>query len=197
MVDFPLVPDHFAGGANLTPQGQADLRDIINQLAFENVHAPIVAPGKSDGPPGLNPEIAIKDALAYLVFTLNTDSAYRIFKIPRGVQGAVSMHAHWTKSQDTDQSGKAVRWRITYKVFNGFNEDGAGAGATFDFDDTYDDAGTVTRIVHHSPNVVLGDLAAGYYLSVKVEAVTPPGSALVDPGLVALDITYQTQKGLL
>ena len=60
MVVFPLVADHFGGGANLTPEGNADLVDIINQFAFENIHEPIVAPGKSDGAPGQNPQIDTK-----------------------------------------------------------------------------------------------------------------------------------------
>ena len=198
MVSLPLDANHFEGGANLTPQNQTDLRNLINQLAFERIHEPVVAPGKSGGPPGQNPEIESKEALSYLTFSVDIDSAYRLYKIPGGFIGEASAHVHWTKSQDTDQSGKAVRWRLTYKVFNGYNEDGANDGAiTVDLDDTYDDAGTTTRIVYGTLNVPLAGFLPRNYLSMKIEAVTPGGIALVEPGLVALDIVYLMQRGTI
>lgn len=196
MIEFPLAQDHFEGGANLTSQQDKDLRDIINQLAFKNVHEGVVTPGRSDGPPGQQPQIEVKGALAYLTFTVDTDAAYRLYKIPNGFKSAPTAHVHWTKNQDTDQSTKEVRWRLTYNVFNGHSEDGADGGVvSVNLDDVYDDAGTTSRIVYCTEDVPLVGIVADYYLTMKIEAITPAGVALVEPGLVSLDLKYIIQAG--
>jgi hypothetical protein len=61
---------------------------------------------------------------------------------------APAVHIHWTKTSDANEATKAVKWRVSYKVFSGGpTAGGAGsdlttADAVVEYEDTYDDAGT-------------------------------------------------------
>ena len=198
-MNLPLNSDYFAGGAKLTPDQIDSLVELLNQLAFTWHHPVILGPGKYDGPPGLTPELDSKGPLSYLKFTVDTDEAYKVYKIPFGyVADTAAVHIHWTKSVDANVAGQAARWRVSYVNFDGKTMDGADGGAqTFDFDVTYDDSGVGSRIVYSTPYQHLVNITAGYYLALKVEAVTPAGTPLSEPGIVAFDLTYKAQNGLL
>ena len=164
-------------------------------------HEPIVHASVDSNSPGQQPDSQLIGSTVVLAFTLNTDSGYRKFKIPANFVGNPSWHVHWTKQGgaggDGDESGNAVRWRITYQVFAGGTPGGdpgddLTAGTTvLEVEDTYDDAGTTTRIVYRTPNVAAPGFVAGYYVGVCVEAITPVGTAMgAEPALVSLDLTY-------
>jgi hypothetical protein len=171
-----------------------ELGDVINSICRnKDVHVPIVSPGRAQFVGGTAPTEDAKGNLVYLKMTVNTDQAYRILKIPYNfnANNGASFHVHWTKSQDTDQSGNQVKWRIHYTVFDGKSVDASGAGATVEYEDTYDDNGTTTRVVYRTDNLPVSGLVAGYYVALRVEAVTPSGGALTEPGLVSVDFIYE------
>jgi hypothetical protein len=156
-------------------------------------HVPIAGPSQADGPPGTAPDVAADGALSYLHFNgpVGVQKAYRVFKVPTYFVGDPQFHVHWTKSDDVDRSTETVRWRVGYTVFDGSTEDGDGTPTYIDFDDSYDDAGTTTRIVHRTANAALSGVQPGYYVAVSVEKGTPPsGTPMAEPGVVSVDFTF-------
>lgn len=196
MVDFPLHSDHFGGGANLTPEDGQDLVDILNSIDATNrlAHKPMVTPSRASSLPTLGPEpVALGSNLIVLSFTLQNDKAYRIFKIPSDYIGDASFHAHWTKTDDVDEQGHSVRWKVEYTVFNGIDEDGAGSPTIIYLDDTYEDArDDSTRIVYTTPYADAPGFVAKQYVSAAISAVTPVGIPLTsEPALFSLDLVYR------
>jgi hypothetical protein len=58
-------------------------------------------------------------------------------------------------------------------------------------EDTYDDSGTTTKIVHRTAYIPLTGFKAGHYLAIKVMAVTPQGTPLsADPAMISCDLRY-------
>lgn len=123
-------------------------------------------------------------ALMALHFDTTTDLAYRLIKIPSNYVGDASFHIHWTKGVNTNQAGATVRWRITYKVFNGASEEVTSGSQVLEFDDTYDDSGTTTRVVYRTANGVATGFLPGYYVAVKLEYV--PASTTLSGGPVCV-----------
>lgn len=130
------------------------------------------------------------DNLGYQLFTVGSDNMYRTFKIPSTFTGNPSAHIHWTKSQDTDQSGNRVLWRIHYKVFDGRTQEASGAGSMVEFEDIYEDSGTTTRIVYRTDDLELSGFIPSYYVAFRIEAVTPSQDTLAEPALVSLDLIW-------
>jgi len=155
-------------------------------------HDPTIPPDSAATAPGQQPDkVAIGSTLAALM-TLNTDNLYRSFKIPTGYISDPSFHIHWTKSVDTNQQGNSVLWQISYNVWAGMGGDLALAPTVLQYEDTYEDAGTTTRITHRTPNLPAVGFVPGYYLGVKVECLTPAGSPLGgEPALLTLDLIFR------
>jgi hypothetical protein len=132
--------------------------------------------------------------LIVLGFTLNTDDAYRQFKIPSSFVGDPAFHIHWTKTSDVDEQGKAVRWRVSYLAFPSTSSTAGIGNATptvVEIEDTYDASDTTDRRVYRTPNTDMVGFQPGYYLVMKIEAVTPVGTPLAsEPGLFSLDTTF-------
>jgi hypothetical protein len=126
------------------------------------------------------------------VYTPNTHEGYRAFKLSSKFVGNASFHIHWTKSTDANESGKAVRWRISYTITDGTSQDINVAPTVVELEDLYDDGGTTTRIVYrtaNTPNLV--GAQPSHYLSLKIEAITPNGTPLIaDPVLISCDFRY-------
>jgi hypothetical protein len=162
-------------------------------------HEPTVSPGSGTNAPGQQPTIGTIGATLVASFTLNVDAAYRVFKIPSNFLGNPAVHVHWTKEPgvagDGNENGNSVRWRISYGVWRsaptGLNGDLNIVPTVIDLDDTYDDAGTTTRIAQRTANAALVGFVAGYYVGFCVEAVTPIGTPLTcEPALMSMDLTY-------
>lgn len=172
-------------------RGGAAWSEVPPAAALSTFHTPIVAPGKSTSSPGAGPQPIAYNAAVVLAFTLNTDDAFRQFRIPASYVSTPTIHLHWTKTGNLDESGKVVRWRFSYLVFDGESEDINVAPTVIETEDTYDDNGTTTRIVYRTPDLALVGFVAGYYCAVKIEAVTPVGTPMAsEPGLFALDLMY-------
>lgn len=155
-------------------------------------HEPVIGASKSTSSPGQGPAIVIiGSCVPLLSFTLDTDDAYRQFKVPNTYLGTPTVHVHWTKTGNADESGKTVKWKITALCFDG---DGglASSGATsVEYEDTYEDSGTTTRIMYRTPNLALPTLTVGWYVGLKIEAVTPAGTPMAsEPGLFSVDLMY-------
>lgn len=160
-----------------------------------NFHEPTITPASDTNSPGQQPDLGEIGSTIVASYTLNTDDSHRTFKIPSYFTGNPSFHVHWTKEPgangDTNQQGNAVRWRLEYTVFNGNSEDINITPTTLDLDDTYDDSGTTTRIVYRTANVAATGLIAGYYVGIKLQSITPAGSALTcEPALISVDLRY-------
>jgi hypothetical protein len=153
------------------------------------VHKPIVTPATATPQPGLGPlEVAIGTAIGLSFSTPATDRAYRSFKIDNDFIGSPSFHVHWTKGDDTNQSGNTVRWQIDYHVFNGRDQDiSNGSITTLIVDDTYDDAGSTTRVVHRTQNIDASNFTAGYYVGLAIKVV-PGSTTVVNPTLITVDL---------
>ena len=156
------------------------------------VHESIMTPDTTSASPGQAPALTVMGTLVALVFTKQTHAAYRIVKIPSNYVGDASFHLHWTKSGDTNEAGKAVKWRIQYVVFNGESNDAAVAPQSVEWEDVYEDAGTTSRIVYRTPNLAAAGFTAGYYVSFKVEAINPAGDPMnSEPALVSADVLFR------
>lgn len=158
-------------------------------------HEPTITPESSANAPGQQPSLGAIGTAIVAEYTVNTDHAYRLFKIPSHYVTGAAFHIHWTKESgaagDTDQSFNSVRWRISYTVFPGSGADINVAPTVLDLDDTYEDAGTTTRIIHRTQNVAATGFVPDYYVAMRVEAVTPDGSALTcEPALITADLTF-------
>lgn len=191
------IPRKYFTGASKVVDGE--LAEILNGIsnATRIFHEPTVTPGAGANAPGQQPTIAVVGSLLVAQFTLNTDAAYRVFKIPSSFVSDPAFHVHWTKSSDADESTKEVRWRINYTVFDGNSVDVNVSPTVIDLDDTYDDAGTTTRIVHRTGNVVAVGFIANYYVGICVEAVTPAGTPIAsEPALVSADLTFRQSINL-
>jgi hypothetical protein len=168
------------------------------RTATRTFHEPTISPEAGTNAPGQAPNLEVIGTTLVAEFTLNTDSAYRLIKIPSNYVTGAAFHVHWTKEAgaagDGNQSGKTVRWRISYTVFgsHGPSPDDINVLPTvIDLDDAYDDAGTTTRIAYSTPNISASGFESGHYVGIKVEAVTPAGSALTcEPALITADLTY-------
>jgi hypothetical protein len=166
--------------------------------ATRGFHEPTVTPESNANAPGQQPDLGLIGTTLVAEYTVNIDTAYRLFKIPSNYISGAEFHVHWTKESgaggDGDQSGNSVRWRISYTIFESTQsatDDISIAPTVIELDDTYDDAGTTTRLAHHTPNVAAPGFVAGHYVSVCVESVTPAGSALTcEPALITADLTY-------
>ena len=143
-----------------------------------------------------SPTKQVDGPLLHLAFDDLTDAAFRVFKIDYDYVSDPSFHVHWTKSDDNDRSGTYAKWRVNYRVFDGKTED----ATTFSYVDTEDleyiDSGTTSRIVYRSPNLALSGFMPGYYVAVKVQRLSPTGSALPSPSLVSMDLIYRAYINL-
>lgn len=148
--------------------------------------------------PGSQPAPVPVGTVFTLEFTPNNDSAYRVFKVPTYFVGEASFHMHWTKSADVDESGRAVKWRVSYNVFDGGPQAGGTGGdiitapTVLEFEDVYEDNdASGTRLIYRTPNLVSPGFIAGHYVGVCIEAITPTGLALLnDPALVSMDLIW-------
>jgi hypothetical protein len=168
-------------------------------------HHSIVTAEAATNAPGQAPDLNVIGTLLVGEYTLDTDSAYRVFKIPTSFKGSAAFHVHWTKESGVggngDESGNVAKWRISYKVFNGGAAPGGGAGedvnvaaTVIEYEDTYLDNGTTTRIVYRTPNLPAAGFVAGYYLGVCIEAITPVGTPMgAEPALASLDLTFSEE----
>lgn len=156
---------------------------------IDRYHVPILKPGSAVNSGSTTP--IASNALLLTAFTLNTDGAWQQFKIPDNFVDEPAFHVHWSKSTNAVNSGRNVRWRMSYTIFDGSSEDGAVAPTVTEVEDTYEDGGTTSRIVYRTADVPLSGFVAGYYMAVEIQAVTPTGTALTgEPGLFALDLTF-------
>ena len=158
-------------------------------------HEPTITAEAGTNAPGQAPNLTVIGSLLVAQFTLNTDAAYRVFKIPSSFVGDPAFHVHWTKEEGVggngDESGNAVRWKISYTVFPGSGNDVNVAPTVIEVEDIYDDAGTTTRLVYRTPNQAAVGFIANYYVGICVEAITPTGAALTaEPALVSVDLTF-------
>lgn len=179
----------------ITGSFTASLPDNIAYTTMtRRVHEPTITPSRGSSSPGQGPTPVINNALLTLAFTPGdtSDRMYRMFKIPTNYVGEPSFHIHWTKNVNTNQSGNNARWRIAYHVFDGIDDIGNSNPQEVQYEGTYLDNGTTTRIVYRSPDLPLTGFIAGYYVTCFVEALTPTGSALSgDVGLFSVDLMYR------
>ena len=177
----------------------SDNKTDVLERTTSILHKPTITPATAGFGSGNAPVTQAFGTVLGLHYDQPTDVAYRIIKVPNNlvvagntaaVEPLASLHIHWTKSNDLAQSGATVRWRISYTVFNGYDDDVSVAPTVIDFDDTYDDAGTTTHIVHRTGNVDLVGLVPGYYIGFQLEYVTA-NTTLVDPVCISADMLWR------
>lgn len=163
-------------------------------------HKPTVTPDGAESAPGQGPQPVVIGTVMGLDFNSPTDKAYRILKVdsnivPQGnpsVTAYTSFHVHWTKSGDVDESGNVVRWRLEYTVFDGASGDVALATpSVVEWDDTYDDGATLTRIVYRTSNVEVTDLTPNYYVGVALEYVPANTTLSSSPVVISADLLWR------
>lgn len=164
-------------------------------LSTRGYHKPTITPESNSNAPGQQPDTDLIGTTVVAHYTPNTDTAYRIFKVPSNYVEGASFHVHWTKEAgaggDGDQSGNAVRWEISYTVSPGDGADINAAPTVLEVEDTYDDAGTTTRIMYGTADVAAPGFVPNYYVAMCIKAITPTGSALTcEPALVTADLTF-------
>lgn len=135
-------------------------------------HQPTITPNSGSNAPGQQPALELIGSILVANYTLNTDTAYRLFKIPSSYVDNAAFHIHWTKEAgaggDGDQSFNSVRWRISYIVFPGSGADVNVAPTVLDLDDTYEDDGTTTRVMYRTADAPASGFIPNYYVGVCV-----------------------------
>lgn len=172
----------------------ADYTGLASETATRTYHQPTVTPGAGVNAPGLQPDLGLIGSVLVAEFTLNTDTAYRIFKIPTSYVSDAAFHVHWTKESgaagDSDQSFNAARWRITYTIFPGNAADINVAPTVLEESSTYIDSGTTTRIVYRTSDIPATGFVAGYYVGICVESITSESDLTCEAALVSVDLTF-------
>lgn len=171
--------------------------EVIDGGSIRRTHLSIVTPVSGTAPPGQSPDPATAGALIYLKMPVNGNQTYRSFKFPTTYVSDATVHVHWTKSDDLNRLNETVRWKIDYVVFNGNGDEAGTSFQTTYLDGTYLDSSTTAdnRIVYRSPAPPAGativGAQAGYYMSIRIGAVTPlSGTPVLDPGLFSLDLVF-------
>jgi len=166
-------------------------------------HKPTLTPDISVSPPGQGPQpLALGNVIGLHYDTPATDEGFRILKIPftlvspgntAAIEPSVSFHIHWTKGVNSDESGATVRWVFEYTLFDGHDDEitSPTVSGLINMDDTYDDAGTTTRIVHRTADFVVTGLIAGYYLGVKITNDAGNTTMLGGPVLISADMLWK------
>ena len=202
------------GGGSLHPEAtvstagfmSASDKQIIDSLpstpadynATTFYHEPILIPSAGTNSPGQQPTVAVIGSTLIAEMSLNTDYLYNSFKISSKYSDSPSFHVHWTKQAGVagngNQSGKSVRWRISYVVYPSTSSVETDINITpvvLDLDDTYTDSGTTTRMVARTSLGAIVGAVAGYYVGVSIQSVTPSGTALTcKPALLSVDLSY-------
>jgi hypothetical protein len=163
--------------------------DLATESATRVIHTPGITPTSATFVPGIAPDVELMGTLVVLHYKKDIDKVYGYCKIPTSYVSDASFHIHWTKNVNTNQSGATVRWVINYTVFNGGSQDvTAPPTGTLTLDDTYDDAGLLTRVVHRTGNAAAAGFVAGYYVSFEI-GFDPAHTTLSDrPAIVSCDI---------
>ena len=173
------------------------LPGILHGMYYQerNTHLPIFTPSKSKSSGGTVPLTVINGPLITLAFTLDTDEAYRTFKIPRHYIREATFHVHWTKNVDTDVEGHTVRWVLDYSVTKGHGPGPYGPANAFDhtveLTDAYEDGGTTDRVLATTDNIDAPGFIAGHYVHARIRALTPAaGTPIAEPNLSSVDVAW-------
>lgn len=164
---------------------------LSNEQYTRQAHVSFAGGSPASSAPGQQPDTVVSGTLFLIGFTVNSDDLFGRLRFPDNFVGTPAVHVHWSKTTDADQAGNSVRWRFSYTVHS---DDGAianGSPIVVDLDDTYDASDTTERRIYRTADAPLVGITAGSYMSAKLEAVTPGGSALtVDPGIFGVDVTF-------
>lgn len=172
------------------PQGPQGPPGPGDPTATRLIHEPIITPSRSSSiqVQETTPRI-VGETIPALEFA-SGQTALRMFKIPRNYVGEPSIHIHWTKNSNTNQSGNTVTWRVRYKVFDGSSDEVTTITTeTITHTATYNDTGTTTRIICRTPDLPLNNFVAGYYVGMIVDWTAKTMSD--DPLLISLDLVYR------
>lgn len=194
--DLLVIEDSAAGNAkkriqldSILPGGPVD----ANAVTVKHVDI-ATATGLKQGQGATTPDIVYKGNLVYMEFNHTTDVAFYLWKVGRDFKDTPALHVHWTKSQDVNESGNTVRWRIDYTAYTSSVSTAGNAAVTGTFVDTGNltyaggDANT-DRLVYRSPDMPIV-VTAGQYVAVKISSPVPGGVSVTNPGLVSVDLTY-------
>ncbi len=145
-------------------------------------------------PPANAPEVVICGIAQALAFTVDTDKAYYKIEIPDDwyPNTDIELAVFWTRSSTGDNdSGKAVKWQITYLLFSELENCNA-SGTVLSVEDTYDSASTTDQIVYKTDvlTVPASSLSQNDILTLELMAVTPTGTALSEPACVGLEFGH-------
>lgn len=195
VIDVTVTPD--AAEADFIAaklHADADYTGLATETATRTYHLPTIVPEAGVNAPGQQPDLGLIGSIMVAEFTLNTDSAYRLFKIPSSYVSDAAFHVHWTKESgaggDIDDSFNAARWRISYIVFPGNAADVNVAPTVLEESSTYLDSGTTTRIVYRTSDIPAAGFVAGYYVGVCIESVTSESNLGCEAALVSMDLTF-------
>jgi len=168
--------------------------NIAEYNATRMIHEPCAYAGGGFSAPGQGPQVEVYGVLVTAIFTVNdqTDRGFKIIKIPSSYVSSGSFHIHWTKSGNSNQSGRNARWRVVYSVYDGKTENPNAVTQSIEFEQTYLASDTTERIVYRTVDTYTSGFQPNYYLAMYIEAISPTGSALTDPpALVGIDMLYR------
>jgi len=139
------------------------------------------------------PAVNIYGITHVLEFTVGTDLAYYKLHIPDNYAGGdLLFYVHWTRSTTgSDESGETVKWQLKYLAINGTSENCNSGEATLSVEDTYDSTSTTEQVVYKTDAMTIPEgFGTEDILILELGAVTPTGTALSEPALVAICIVY-------
>ena len=141
------------------------------------------------------PKAAAYGITFVLEFTVDQDLAYYNFCVPRDWRVGTDMNLSlfWTRSATgSDESGKTVKWEVKYLPINGIDENCNAGESAAAVQDTYDSASTTDQIVYATDGITIPGAALAVHdlVLLRVQAITPTGTALVEPALLGVCMLY-------
>jgi len=143
------------------------------------------------------PAVGVYGITQVLEFTVDTDLAYYKLHIPDNyASGDLLFYVHWTRSTTgSDESGETVKWQLKYLTIDGTSENCNSGESTLSVEDTYDSTSTTEQVVYRTDAMTIPEgFGTEDVLILEIGAVTPTGTALSDPALVALCIVYAAHQ---
>jgi hypothetical protein len=127
---------------------------------------------------GNDPITAFKDNAYFSKFVLNQDENFGKIFVPDDYVSGGKIRVCWTKTANTDQAGKRVKWQLKYKVYECGTESAiTGTDDTLTEEDIYEDSGLNDYVEYLTSGFVIPSLAINKMITFNIKSITPSQDA--------------------
>lgn len=165
----------------------------VLQNATRIIHEPIVTSSVSSSSPGKIPDLYLVGTTTLGLMFAPTDEVYKIFRTQSTYVGNASLHIHWTKSDNINEAGKVVKWRVEFSVFECIDGDISVIHEVSDIS-TYTSSELNSRIIYRTANMDISSfITSSQYVSIKVDYIPNETTLVSAPVLISVDLITQNK----